>query len=309
MKREPNYQRLENPFTPDRPVRQRSEFIGREGVLASIRDFVGGDISSKRKPAERSLVISGPPAIGKTSLLYQLVAGALGEKASVLYADFGEMDPSTFSTFLWQLAKAMMTSSGQQGFLTPHIEKRMLVLNPRLVFRQRFWNPLLSRAHSTPLILVWDNFDALMRQSPGNVNLPSLRAYLFDLLQTEAPIDLLLAITGRVEAVGEDALSPFRLGRNHRLTNLSREQTLRLIRKSEQMLVFEPVADFIFGLTSGHPGDTHRLCHSLYERHITRGQGQLTVADIVAVLREDLKPADFVGTVYHRLSIPSTVDR
>jgi hypothetical protein len=218
------------------------------------------------------------------------------------------MDPSSFSVLLWQLAKAIMADSDQQDLALPQIEKRMLVLNPQLVFRQRFWNPLLSKAHSKPFLFVWDNFDALHRQRHGNANLPSVRAYLFDLLQTELPVNLLVTVTGRVEAVGEDAFAPFRLGRNHRLTNLSRAQTLRLVHKSERMPVFEPVADLIFGLTSGHPGDTHRLCHSLYARHIVRGHAQLTYADVIAVLRRDLKPVDFVGSVHRRLGKLAAID-
>jgi hypothetical protein len=301
MKTKPSHQALENPFTPDRPARQGSEFIGRQDVIDRIGNFVGEDVSSVDAPADRPLVICGPAKIGKTSLLHRLVDGALDMELGILYADFRLMDPNTFSIFLWQLAKGIMASSEEQSLASPRIEKRMLVLNPQLVFRQRFWNPLLSRAHSTPLLFIWDNFDALLRHGRGNANLPLLRAYLYDLLQTEAPVKLLVAITGRLEALGEDAFSPFRLKRNHRLTNLSRAETLRLVQRSKQIPVFEPVADFIFGLTSGHPGDTHRLCHALFERHVMRGHAQLTIADVIAVLRNDLGPGDFVGSVYRRL--------
>jgi hypothetical protein len=301
MSSKPSHQRIENPFTPDRPAGQETEFVGREDVIESIRHAVRGDILSGKAPADRPLVICGRPGIGKTSLLYRLVDGGLGEHVGVLYADFGHMEAGTFSVFLWQLAKAIMASMGRQGLAAPHIEKRMLILNPQLVFRQRFWNPLLSRVHSTPLVLLWDNFDALLSQGRADHNLPSLRAYLYDLLLTEAPVDLLLAVTGRVEAIGEDALAPFHLGQSYRLTNLNKDQTLLLIQKSEEMHVFGPVADFIFGLTNGHPGDTQRICHSLYERQMTRGHRQLTMADVIAVLRHDLRPSDFVGKVYHRL--------
>lgn len=301
MKSQSSHQTIKNPFTPDRPARQDVDFIGREDVIESIRDSLTHNISSDKAPADEPLVICGPPGIGKTSLLYRLVDGAMDTQMDLLYADFWEIDTGTFSNFLWQLAKTIMASMKLQGLDTPHIEKRMLVLNPELVFRQRFWNPLLTRAQSAPLVFVWDNFDALLGQRRVNHNLPSLRAYLYDLLQTGAPVGLLPAITGRVEAMGEMALSPFRLEKSHRLSNLNKAQTLRLIQKSEQMNVFGPVADFIFGLTSGHPGDTHRLCHSLYERHVTRGHMQLTVADIIAVLGQDLKPGDFVGSVHRRL--------
>ncbi len=296
-----SHQIVENPFTPDRPVWQDLEFIGREDDIDHVREAIARSRSSGDSTANAPFVICGPPGIGKTSLLYRLANGTLPENASVLYADFSSMDPSSLSIFLWQLAKAIMGSMTDQGLVAPQIEKRMLILNPELVFRQRFWTPLLSRAHSTPLVLAWDNIDALSRQGRGNDNLPAVRTYLYHLLQTNEPVHLLLTITGRLEAVGKDALSPFRLTRSHRLANLNKERTVRLIQRSDQMNVIEPVADFIFELTNGHPGDTHRLCHSLYERHNTRGHVQLTIADVIAVLQHDLQASDFFGRLYHRL--------
>lgn len=285
----------ENPFIPERPALNSSEFIGRQDAFGAIRNALGNS------PVSNPMVISGPPGIGKTSLLSQLDDGALGNEVGVLYADFRDMDTSSLSRFSWQLAKAIMTAMDKQGLATPTIEKRMLVLNPQLVFRQRFWSPLLVRAQSTPLLLAWDNFDVLARQDRGDHNLQSLRAYLYSLLETDAPIDLLLSITGRIEALGSSSLAPFHLTKGHRLTALDKEQTLCLMRRSNKMAVSGSVADYIFQLTAGHPGDTQRLCHSLHDRHIRRGHQQVTVADVMAVLKQELGPKDFNGALYDRL--------
>lgn len=283
-----------------RPARERTEFVGREEVIKNIRSSLGNS------PVERPLIICGPVGIGKTSLLHQLAGGALDADVGVLYTDIQKLDTETISGFLWQLAKAIMVSMKRQDLDGPIIEKRMLVLNPQLVFRQRFWNPLLMRAHSVPLLLAWDNFDALAQSGQGSHNLQSLRAYLYGLLKTDAPVDVLLTITGRVEAVGENALAPFHLESYLRLTNLDRDQTLRLIDQAAGLKVFRPVAEFMYSLTNGHPGDTQQLCHALFERQWQRGHRQVAIADVVAVLKEDLRPSDFVGSVYHRLDSPSS---
>jgi Cdc6-like AAA superfamily ATPase len=284
-----------NPFIPDRPARGADEFIGREAATKWIRDAL------HQTPAAAPLTISGSRGIGKTSLLHHLVDTSKGSALGVLYTDMRAVISDNMSTFLWQLAKSIMAGMEAQGLGVPKIEKRMLVLNPFLVFRQRFWQPLLSRALETPLLLAWDNFDCLIERSSGDHNAQAIRAYLYGLLETESPLDLLLTVTGRVEALAENSLSPFRLERTHRLTNLNQEQTIQLTRYSEGFPVFEPVADFIYDLTAGHPGDVQRLCHAIYGRHQARGHVQVTVADVLAVLQHELSPSEFSGPVYRRL--------
>ena len=285
----------DTPFIPDRPAQDGREFVGRSHAIESVKSALS------QAPVNNPLVICGPQGTGKTSLMYQLAGGALDENVGVLYADFQAMTLSNLSAFLWQLAKSIMVALNQQGLDGPTIEKRMLVLNPQLVFRQRFWNPLLNKARNTPLLLAWDNFDSLADSSNGDHNLPTLRAYLFGLLETDAPLDVLLAITGRVEALGVNALSPFHLERSLRLANLSKEETLQLVKRSDRFPVFEPVAGLIYELTAGHPGDTQRLCQALYDRHRERRHGQVTATDVLAILQQDLAPSDFVGTVHRRL--------
>ncbi|MGD2078171.1 MAG: ATP-binding protein [Chloroflexota bacterium] len=294
-------QHSENPFTPDRPARKGFEFIGREEALESVRNSLG------HSPVDDPVIICGPAGIGKTSLLYQLLEGALNQPVTVLYADIHTMDSGSFSGFLWQLAKAIMSRMEELQLEGPRIEKRMLILNPQLVFRQRFWNPLLAKARTMPLLMAWDNFDTLSGSIPGDHYRQALRAYLFDLLDTDQPVDLLLSVTGRVEAIEKNALAPFQLKRSYRLTNLTEEQTLQLIRQPGRSTIFGSVAEFIYSLTAGHPGDTHRLCHALYERQKLYKYRQVTIADVIAVLQDALGPSNFVGDVYRRVGRPVTV--
>lgn len=302
-----NYVR-ENPFIPDRPARGSNEFIGRAAAINWIRDAL------HETSATMPLTISGSPGAGKTSLLYHLVDAGREGDVGVLYADIRAMSSDNMSAFLWQLAKAIMVGMEDQGLRGPRIEKRMLVLNPLLVFRQRFWQPLINRALETPLLLAWDNFDCLAERSGGDHNVQAIRAYLYGLLETESPLDLLLTVTARVEAIVENSLSPFRLEHSYRITNLNREQTLQLIRYSDEFPVFEAVAEFIYDLTAGHPGDVQRLCHVLFQRQLARGHTQITAADVLAILQQELSPSEFSGAVYRRLDrttfavgLPATV--
>ncbi len=284
-----------NPFIPDRPARGNPEFVDRAAASKWIWDAL------HQTPATSALTISGSHGVGKTSLLFHLVDTGQESDIGVLYADIRAMNLSNISAFLWQLAKTIMVGMEDLGLSGPRIEKRMLVLNPLLVFRQRFWQPLLSRALETPLLLAWDNFDCLAERPDGDHNVQAIRAYLYGLLETESPLDLLLTVTGRVEAIVENSLSPFRLERSYRMTNLNREQTLQLTRYSDRFPVFEPVAEFIHDLTAGHPGDVQRLCHVLFERHLARGHTQIAAADVLAVLQQELSPSEFSGAVYRRL--------
>lgn len=284
-----------NPFIPDRPAVGRHEFVGRADAIEWIHMHLVQ--SSGREP----FTLCGASGIGKTSLLHRLVAGDAGKAVTVLYADFLSLNFETISAFLWDLAKAIMTTMEKQGVSGPSIEKRMLVLNPQLVFRQRFWQPLTSKAHAEQILLAWDNFDVLAERTDSVPSIQAIRAYMYSLLDADAPLSLLLTITGRVEAMAENSLSPFRLGHSYRLTNLSRSETMSLIHYADEFPIFDPVADFVYELTAGHPGDVQRLCNSLYNRHQARGQGQVTAADVLAVLWHELRPSDFVGPVHRRL--------
>lgn len=284
-----------NPFIPDRPAVDRKEFVGRADAIEWIQSHLVQ--SSGKEP----LTLCGASGIGKTSLLHRLVAGEAGEEVTVLYADFRLMNANSMSVFLWDLAKAIMRATGEQGVDGPSIEKRMLVLNPQLVFRQRFWQPLLSKAHERRLLLAWDNFDALAQRTDSDHSIQAIRAYVYSLLDTDAPLSLLLTITGRVAAMAENSLSPFRLRQSYRLTNLSHAETLSVIQCADHFRVFDYVADLVYELTAGHPGDVQRLCNSLFNRHQARDHGQVTAADVLAVLWHELKPSDFEGAVYRRL--------
>ncbi|UCG23773.1 MAG: ATP-binding protein [Chloroflexota bacterium] len=286
----------ENPFTPDIPVVEGFNFVGRRQAIYWLQGNLG------QAPSNSPLTISGGPGMGKTSFLNQLSIGGLGSGVGVLYTDIRSLDSINLSAFLWGLAKAIMAGMERQDLSGPTIEKRMLVLNPRLVFKQRFWKPLLNRSHETPLLLAWDNFDSLAETTNGDHNIQTLRAFLYGLLESGAPIDLLITVTGRVEAIAENSLSPFRLTNSYQLTGLSQNQTLQLARSSELMPIFDSVGALIHEVTAGHPTDVQRLCHALFNRHIERKHGQITVADVLAVLQHELSPSDFRGAVYSRLA-------
>ena len=87
-----------NPYVAGNPIRSQDIFFGREDVFEFIRNKLG----LTRKNI--SIVLHGERRTGKTSILYQIENGRLGESFVPVYIDLQEMARVNEKEFLVKLA-------------------------------------------------------------------------------------------------------------------------------------------------------------------------------------------------------------
>jgi hypothetical protein len=282
-----------NPYTVGEPVTDPAMFFGRQHAFAWVR------VNLEPDAQRRLLLLHGPEGIGKTSFLRQLGRSPLGEDQSAVYLDLQPMPDRRLRTFLWSLTKAMMSTTLGLGSGVQRIEKQMFVLHSEMVFMEGVWLPLVDALGDHRLVIALDSADCLLSPAPDSAE-EAILSFLYDLPGGDRSIYFLLALGSRVETLDASALKPFESARSLRLKGLTRAETLALMRQPVPYRVPTMVADYVHALTRGHPGDIQTICSALFRRAQSRPIGQLTLADVLAVLATDLEAHQLQTPVYRR---------
>jgi hypothetical protein len=234
------FRKFPNPFVVGPPLRDTDLFIGRTSVLESFC----------RAPYP-SLLITGPPRIGKTSLLYQMQLAA-GERPCVLL-DFqrysSESDPARLSR---RLAEAIDPSGSQDVIeaLEGYLGRRD---HPVLLVDECGYLPTL---------------DALL----GGRLAAELRGAL-------NALDCQVVLAGSLSVAGREHASPLA-----QLPLMLEQVKLGLLRPEESaMLLTQPLAGHLpalpgsvsrfVPLTGGHPFIAQRLAHTITDKALEWQQG------------------------------------
>jgi KaiC/GvpD/RAD55 family RecA-like ATPase len=284
-----------NPFVFERPLSEGDILISRDRALDWIRKNLQNGISLP-------LVIEGEPGVGKSTFLCQVYR--LGKRAGLvsIYLDLKLISHDSFTEFVWDITKMIRDELTLQGVAVPKLEKRMLLIRPWQVFKQRFWQELHTTFSEQTMLIILDNFDALASRPSAPETNRSYRQYLFEMLTGSQEIFTVASVTGRLSAFTPMELSPFHRLLSYHLPLFSKTQTSRLVSNNNYFYFVEPVVDYIHSLTWGHPGDIQRLCHVLFSQLHGKNYQIVTVADIVSTLRLHLKPGDFRRATYHQRS-------
>jgi tetratricopeptide (TPR) repeat protein len=244
-----------NPYVAGNPVGDSPAFIGRADVLRGVLRVL-------RHPQENAIVLYGQRRIGKTSVLQELEA-TLPKKGGYrpILFDLESKAQWPLERVLQELAQKISDQLGQP--------KPDLRDNPKTTFCQ-VWLPELlnSLSQDTSLVLLFDEFDVLAdpkSEKAGAAFFP----YLRDLLTTnQKRLNSVFVIGRKVDDLTNIALSLFKNTPALRVSLLSHEDTVKLIRLSETNKSLDWSKDAIekvWQLTSGHPFFTQRLCSNVWE--------------------------------------------
>jgi KaiC/GvpD/RAD55 family RecA-like ATPase len=282
-----------NPFVFDRPVDDSDIFANREFALSWVFDNLDNEVSTP-------MIIEGAPGIGRTTFLKQVRKEGYLLDIVPIYVNLKELPLTSFSEFLWVFGKSVVRGLSDNGLSAPPLEKRMLVLRPWQAFQKIFWQPLMASYSGRRLLLILDNMEHLAHQSTSPETNRAYRQYLHELLEESQGMKVLASIAGRMATYDPMDIAPFHQSFNYRLSHFTEMQTYELINQNRMLDIFLPVATYIYSLTGGHPADIQRLCHAIFERMKSYNIRVVTVADVVATLRTELKPADFRRPVHHQ---------
>jgi formylglycine-generating enzyme required for sulfatase activity len=269
---------------PPRPDEADSPFFGRDEVFAWIAEHLAH--TSPTQP----LILYGPPAIGKTAVLRQIMSGKLGRDVVPIYVDFEHLLHESLSIFLGDLAKTAVLHLKSLGYTLNLPDQTNFVINPYTAFKDEFLRPALEQLSGKKLLLLCDNLNVLLDGiQDGAFDAQTLEAF-YRLIHAHPGAYTLFALNYPETAGKYDALSLVESIPQYQIDALGQEEAIAMIRQTEGVTIFRDAAEYIARLTGGHPAEIIRFCQALQRHQEAQKLRHVTVAD-AAIVGKTWKPA------------------
>jgi len=264
---------IENPYIVGNPVKEPEMFFGREEDFAFIRQKVAG----ARKGG--LLVLCGARRSGKTSILFQIMNGRLGDEFFPVLIDMQSMTATGDREFLVKLAEriADVTGTSTEDFFDRPLD------NPLEAF-QLFVLDVIHRLEGKKLLILFDEYEIFeTRIDKGDLS-PAILDIFGSWLDHREDIFIVFTGSDKVDERKRDYWGRFlpKAVFSKRIAFLSRDDTFGLIKKPlENIVRYEHgVPEMTYDLTAGQPFYTQVLCQLLVDRLNEQESYDITAADL-----------------------------
>lgn len=270
-----SFQPIHNPYIVGNPIKDRKMFFGREDDFEFIRTKVTGGKTGG------FLVLCGSRRSGKTSILFQILDGRLGEEFVPVLIDMQAMTVENDLDFLIKLAQGITDAVKDPGV---SLEADFLGRRDqsKLAAFQHFITKVSSRLNGRKIILLFDEYEIF----ESHIAKKLISTEVLDLFASwlDHVEGLFLVFTGsdRIEDRGEDYWRLMPRGLFRKISFLTRDDTLRLINEPlKDVITYENgVPDRIYALTAGQPFYTQVYCQALVDNLNERQDYAVTSDDL-----------------------------
>ncbi|MCA9949359.1 MAG: formylglycine-generating enzyme family protein, partial [Anaerolineales bacterium] len=268
-------------------------FCGREALFSAVQ-------MDLRANQERPLVLFGDVGFGKTAVLEQIAAGRLGEAYLPLFIDLAHIINGSLSRFWWDLAQIGLTALHQHAIQLPPLSQEPFIATPFAAFSTHFMQPLLEQSNGRIPLFLFDNADELCTQLVGfakrkaktNLDLIDQLSLFFH----DPQIGSLVVLENSPESLPPVLFPLFDDANSYVVTPFDSELSGVLLAANTDWHVPGDVGVYVHDLTAGQPAALQQLRRDLAVQSAAAQRRQLTVADVVAVYREQAK-SDFATAV------------
>nr|MBC8234693.1 hypothetical protein [bacterium] len=275
------FEPIPNPYIAGNPIRSKEMFFGRRNDFEFIR--------AKLATGQTGLVIifAGERRSGKTSILFQILNGELGERFVPVLLDMQAMTVDSEAEFLEKIASEINLALGEQLELTPTTFREE---NPTRTF-ERFIAQAMEAMDGKALLLMFDEYELIEAKINAGVLSSDIITFFDSLL--EAYIRLSLIFTGSQHLEQRNLSYWYTLmGKSlyRRISFLSERDALRLITEPvrEQVVYPRGIPKSIVRLTAGQPFYTQVICQNLVDRlnesrrnRVRKGEVEVVVQELV----------------------------
>ena len=306
-----------NPFIVGNPIRNERMFFGREDDFRYVR--------TKLEGASQGVVIvfCGDRRVGKSSILYQVLNGRLGERFVPVFVDLQEMvvasDAELFARMTRLIAEAVARANDRQlagegagsSALSEAVGDAAVATSPASVARgQRAIQPLVvplfgggnpypvfldfldvalkSLVESTLLILM-DEYELMEGKVDEGKLSPDLFTFLAGLMDNKERLALIFTGSRRLEERDKKYWRELlRRSLFRKVGFLSEKDAVRLITEPvEGRVVYgRGVVDVICRLTAGQPFYAQMVCQNTVDYANQHEQNWVTLGDLTHVIAD-----------------------
>ncbi|HET9533368.1 MAG TPA: two-component regulator propeller domain-containing protein [Blastocatellia bacterium] len=298
-----------NPYIVGNPIRTEKMFYGREDDFRYVR--------TKLEGANQGVVIvfCGERRVGKSSILYQVLNGRLGERFIPVFVDIQEMVIASDSEFFERISRrivesvsralsrsAQVAASGagligqasQAGGPAPRSLPSGLSLpqfdgrNPYPVFVD-FLDEVLAAIGDRTLLILMDEYELIEAKVDEGKLSPELFTFLAGLMDNKERLSLIFTGSRRLEERDKKYWRELlRRSLFRKVGFLSDKDTLRLITEpvAKRVVYGRGVTDVIYRLTAGQPFYTQVICQNLVDYMNEHKQNWVTLSDLKPVVAD-----------------------
>ena len=283
------FQLIPNPYIVGNPIRTPEMFFGRQDDFKYIADNLRNQTSGVL------IVLTGERRSGKTSVLYQIQNGQLGESFFPVLIDVQSLVARSENEFYERLAAEIRRTFEPHGIELQHHDFVVDERHPAGTF-SAFIEDAISAIEPKNLLLMFDEYELLETSIADGILSPNFTGFLAGLLDRYPRISYIFTGSKHLTARSAECWRPL-LGKSiyHKISFLTKRDTLRLIKEpvSSSVAYEEDVPEAIYRLTAGQPFYTQVLCRNLIinlnadERNIVE---QEDLDDVVSDLVENSLP-------------------
>lgn len=277
-----NFKAIANPYIVGNPIEDRRMFFGREDDFAYIKKKVTGGKKGGL------IVLCGTRRSGKTSILFQIKGGRLGEEFIPVLIDMQSMTVQSDCEFITKLGIAIVAAIGDSDV---SLERDFCVEvkdNPFSAF-QDLVRKISLKLDGKKLILLFDEYELFETHIDKGRFSTDILNLLANWMEHKEGVFIVFTGSDKLESRNSRYWEYF-LGKalHRRISFLSKTDTLRLINEpvSEVMHYDEGVAEEIFKLTAGQPFYTQVLCQSIVDHLNELQKYDVTLEDVKEVVSE-----------------------
>ncbi|HJQ24310.1 MAG TPA: two-component regulator propeller domain-containing protein [Blastocatellia bacterium] len=307
-----------NPYVVGNPIRTEKMFYGREDDFRYVRTKLEGASQGVL------IVFCGERRAGKSSILYQVLNGRLGERFIPVFVDLQEMVVSSDSEFFARVARLIVecvgranrraaaiaagtamaetsfsgetsfggasrspsgsSSSGGTGIQVPSFDGR----NPYPIFLD-FLDEMLAAIGDRTLLLLMDEYELMEGKVDDGKLSPELFTFLAGLMDNKERLALIFTGSRRLEERDKKYWRELlRRSLFRKVGFLSENDTRRLITEpvADRIVYGRGVTEVIYRLTAGQPFYTQVICQNIVDYLNENEQNWVTLGDLTHVIQE-----------------------
>jgi ligand-binding sensor domain-containing protein/AAA+ ATPase superfamily predicted ATPase len=271
-----------NPFIVGNPIRSESMFFGREDDFRYVR--------TKLEGADQGVVVvlCGERRTGKSSVLYQILNGRLGDRFVPVFVDLQEMVVANDREFFRRLGRLIAEAIHMERAELDSFKIGEEGLNPYHQFVD-FLDAALARLDDRTLLLLVDEYELLeSKVEEGRLD-PEIFLFLAGLVDSKERLSFVFTGSRRLEERDRRYWREM-LRRSHfrKIGFLSENDARRLVVEPvSSLLVYgRNVVDRVVRLTAGQPFYTQVICQTAVDYANEHERNVLTMRGLNHVIDE-----------------------
>jgi ligand-binding sensor domain-containing protein len=245
--KKPAFEPIPNPYIVGNPIRSREMFFGRESDFEFVRAKLAGG------QAGLVIVFAGERRSGKTSILFQILNGALGEQFAPVLLDMQAMAVDSEAEFLGKMASEINEALIRAEMNPAPAEFREG--NPIRAFEQ-FMAQVMEVLGDKALLLLFDEYELIESKIDDGTLRPEFITFFASLLEAHSRLSFIFTGSRHLEQRNV-AYWRVLIGKSlyRRISFLSERDALRLITEpvKDQVVYPRGIPERITRLTAGQP--------------------------------------------------------